>query len=517
MTKRFGSFSRPFLVAFAISILTWVAPPPSQALEISGNKWISDNYGVTVTWDDTWFVADEELGVFDSITLTNGLTYLTFVAGLDSATTSDEVLAGFIAAIRSPSMTTFAPLKDSNGETIRGRIDDRSFAAFSVTETADGESYDYEAYLEGRIIVSGQTSLGLIAYAPAGSLESELPAIRELAESVDVPNTGPVWVEPADEYETLDSGEAAPVFVSGAWRIGIVATILNGEIPNANLKVKAGKEWFVVIADVTNWSDSDSALSLREFELDAEGFSRPLKAAVGSTQRVAPLLGLTAPVGDELMLSINAGETVRVALVYQAPDGSRSHHLSLGDVSLPLADTLQSTLEPELLAEIIGPPELITGEIVSASGGRTVRILFEGESEPQRIRLLGVDLPEEGSCHEDDAVKILEGLAGTMVLVEADAALKETETAARYVWVTIFDGSRSLLNQRLIAEGSVESGSLPRDARFGLWFETTEANAQSAKVGIWGGCESSNVSRNSADPASSPSVATPRPTSTPEA
>jgi hypothetical protein len=492
----------------------------SVAADVEGNTYTSPQYGYTVTWDDTWFVVEEESGDFDLLTVTNGLTYASFVAGPDTSPNPESALAGVVTEARSdPTVSDFAPLRDSAGNAIRDSDERHAFAAFTFTqEFEDGSTMALAAYFETRPVTAGSVYLFFSAYMPKEDFASERPQFELLLGGLVMPGEEGAAQAAGEQVVTggqqvLANGEPAPVFVSGQWRVGIAAAALNEALEGVGLKEKAGKQWLVMVLDVTNWSEIDAQLSVEDFKLGSKGATKPSKIAPASTSKVAEVLNLAAPSDDQSM-AIGAGETARVALVFLLPAQSQAPALIIGKEALPLTDTLEGELQPDGLPAPAGPPEVQSGKIVSAPNGKTLRIQLDGESTSQAIQLLGVDPPAKGECFAHEAKKLLDDMVGTVVLVEDDAALKSGKTPARYVWLTNDDGTRTLLNQRLIAEGKVEAASIPDDARFGSWFEVSERAAETAQAGLWTTC-SSPKSATRVPTTSSTTSPTPRPTSTP--
>ena len=67
-------------------------------------------------------------------------------------------------------------------------------------------------------------------------------------------------------------------------------------------------------------------------------------------------------------------------------------------------------------------------------------------------------------------------------------AVSTESTPVLYLWVVAGDGTRTLLNQQLLAEGMAQVDPLPSEARFSAWLTATEQTAQAAEVGLWAGC-----------------------------
>jgi len=313
----------------------------------------------------------------------------------------------------------------------------------------------------------------------AANFATERPAFETLL--------GGVLVE--GEKPTLDPmiGEPAPVFVSGSWRIAVATTAVAQSFPELGLKQKADKEWMIVLLDVTNWSDEDAQLSARDFTIEGTDDAVIGKIARSSMPALAEQLGLE-PFADDLTMRMAAGETQRIALAFVIPRRSAAPSLVHDTESMPLSSTIELELRTDKLPAAASPPELSEGEIVSASDGRTMRVLLDGRARATRIQLLGVEPPAEGECAEHGAEKVLDGLTGGEVLIEEDAAITGGTIPARYVWLVNDDGTRTLLNQQLIAEGMAVAASIPSDSRFGLWLMETKRSAEASGVGLWAGC-----------------------------
>jgi hypothetical protein len=479
------------MAAILITLLLIVPGPlvrPSSA-QVSGNSWTSPNFDFSISWNDTWFVVDEtSTSDYDRVVLTNGLTYSTLVGGPDTSTTAEAGLAGIIAGVRaSEEVSDFTPLVDIGNGSVRGGDDQYAFAAFTYTLTLDdGTEASVAAYIEVRLITPGAAMLAFIAEMPAADFDAERPQFEQLLSNVrpgrDIP-------------QPIASGEPAPVFVSGPWRIAVATASVRPTFADLGLRKKTGKEWLVTVLDVTNWSDQDAVLSARKFTIRTESGGKPAKIARGSTPGIADKLG-TTPFADDLTLEIPAAETVRVALAFVIPAGAESPLLAIGSESLPLADVIKPDIQADDLPTAAAPPEMTEGEIVSATDGHTLRIMLHGKERSSRIRLLGVNPPTDGSCFANTAEKALDDLAGTTVLVEEDAAITGGSVPSRYVWLINDDGTRTLLNQRLIAEGSAYAALLPADARFAAWLNATATSADLADTGLWAGCASTEATAN---------------------
>jgi hypothetical protein len=466
----------------------------APAADVEGNTYTSPNFGYSLTWDDAWFVVSEDSDEIDTLELTNGVTYVNMIGGDDFAGNPELALAAIFGSFRSDeSIESIEALPDTAVSE-----DDRAASAYNVTVTLeDGSTSNVIVYVDARVIVEGESVVLFQSYTPANLFADEWPLIDNLLEGLVIPGATPVDPDdptPPDDpdeptnQEESGAGEPGPVFVSGQWRVAVRSAVLNDELAGVGLDELSGDEWLVLIADVTNWSAEDGEFDASEFSVLTEDDDEPVETDAESTAAVASELGV-APADDSMQVEIGAGETERVVLVYVVPDRSVGIALQRDDDVLPVSDALSNTLDPEDLPEPSAPAELQNGEIESSSDGRTISVLLEGEEDSTEIGLIGVAPPTEDDCLVDESEKVLDSLAGSEVLVEADADVESDSGEDRYVWLVNEDGTRTLLNQQVIADGIATVDSLPVEARFGAWMQETENRANDAEIGIWGNCE----------------------------
>jgi endonuclease YncB( thermonuclease family) len=499
------------LILAAVALVpAFLAGGASIALaDISGNTYTPPHFDTSVSWDDNWFVIEEDSDAFfDTISLTNGLTYLSVYFEQNDYSSTDQVVALMSGEWRSDSQTSdFGIIKDGNGDSVRGGDDTRSFAGFSYTYTYDdGSAEDLGVYFEARSINDGEVMMSVFAVTPIEHFFTEYQLAGITLPDVTVVQPGPDVIV----------GEPAPVFADGVWRIAVATAAHGPEFRDIGLAQKDGKAWFVAIVDVTNWSDKAEVFSSRDVRLSLTGAKKPARIAPASTAAVGKRLELDE-LTEDATISIQPGETSRVALVYSVAANATDPLLTLGKSKLPMADHLELGISGENLPTKASAPETVAGTIVSASDGQTMRLKVAGESGAQKIRLLGVEPPARGECMADAAESLLDGNAGEQVLIEEDAAITGGSGSMRYVWLVNADGTRTLLNQKLIADGLAQAAAVPDDARFGLWLLTSERAAEEGQIGLWAGCEAPEATATTAKATPSPTPAKAKPTSTPSA
>ncbi len=505
-------FRLALLVAtFAIlgaGLPTGLAAAP--AADIAGNTYTSPQFGYTVTWPGNWYVEDETSDAYDRLHLADGLSFMAIVGGRSyggNALTARTVWATINA--HEQGITDYTPLLDGNGNPIEGGDATRAYGAYSMSITfSDGTTGVLGEYIEARTLIPGEAVVVFDAYTLLDYYYAEQPQFDQVIAGFTIP---------APPEPELIAGEPGPAFVSGSWRVAVAAAAQNDSLSSVGLKEKSGKEWLLVVADVTNWSDDDATFAAKEFGVRVADSSSLKKLAAGSTKTAAKALEVKPDTGD-MKVAIPAGETERIVMVFQLPEGSDEPALVHEGEALPLTDILDNRIDGDDLPERAGPPKVTKGELLSAADGETLRVQMPNKDKADKIRLLGVDAPAKDDCYADEAKAFLSDLAGETVLLEKDDSVTGGSGAIRYVWLVNRDGTRTLINQQVIVEGYGEIGAIPAEARFAAWLGEGERAAEASAAGLWTACAATPTptSTNTPSPTSTPAATnTPRPTSTP--
>jgi micrococcal nuclease len=119
--------------------------------------------------------------------------------------------------------------------------------------------------------------------------------------------------------------------------------------------------------------------------------------------------------------------------------------------------------------------------VLSVTDGDTVEIDWRGGRE--RLRLIGVNSPENGECWADEAGRVLEALVPVgsevgMTLDESDR--DQFGRLLRYLWV----GSMSV-NEELVRRGAAISRRYPPDTAMAARFDEAQDDADAAGRGQW--------------------------------
>jgi micrococcal nuclease len=133
-------------------------------------------------------------------------------------------------------------------------------------------------------------------------------------------------------------------------------------------------------------------------------------------------------------------------------------------------------------------------QVVRVVDGDTIIVQFDGREE--RLRYIGIDAPESVSpdrpveCYGPEASKENERLVGgRKVYLEADTEDRDRYgRLLRYVYVDGQDGSRTMVNEQLVAGGFAEAGSYPPNERYSDDLFSAEREASRLEAGLWQSC-----------------------------
>jgi micrococcal nuclease len=118
--------------------------------------------------------------------------------------------------------------------------------------------------------------------------------------------------------------------------------------------------------------------------------------------------------------------------------------------------------------------------VVRVIDGDTVQLRGIG-----RVRLIGVDTPERGSCFDDAATRFTQARIGGR-RVRYELGEEEKDRYGRTLAYLYRRGD--MHNLALVQRGFAETLTIAPNDRFARRFERAERRARRAALGRWGGC-----------------------------
>jgi outer membrane protein assembly factor BamB/endonuclease YncB( thermonuclease family) len=505
-------------IAFALAALALiVAPLPTHLLfhasAQSGNSYTNATWGYSVTWDESvWFaIAQDDPTQNTDLLLSNGISYVSFAA---DDTIPAPPLCVTLYENGLTSQTEVSNIQDVNGpdgQPIRSTDADRSFVAKSFTVVSQGQTLEVTEYFECRTLVPFQAVLIIDHFViPGDAYATEAPLVEALLTGVTIPdnagqtNQGDQTPTPAATEEstpteeptaaptegtsqaqgTTRNGEPGPVFVSGAWRVSVVAGVRSPGLNAIGLKRKTGKDWVVLVADVTNWTNASATLNLRDIQLTFPESTKAVRAAPSSSGTAAKALRVSITDISKVQ-SFRANQTRRTVLAYSVDQDFTDAAISFG-TTLPIADLFAQEVDLENLPSVIRPQKLIQAEVDQVRDGGSLDLFLPDDDSNLTVSLASIAAPVDNDCFANEAADRLNELAGSTVFLEStgdDASSPD----ARYVWAEAEDGTRTLINHEMLAGGFAifqESSS----TRFAAWLQGAEQEAKDQEAGLWKEC-----------------------------
>lgn len=267
------------------------------------------------------------------------------------------------------------------------------------------------------------------------------------------------------------TSDAGPVFVSGQWRVTVIAQQRAAEFPEMELSKRTDREWIVVLVDAGNWSEADAELDpssahvldpITNVEVTADRKRSAVAARSISVEPRASTKNVTAaPMAVQRMLFAFA-VTPRTGPVIFAIDGEG---VALAVVA-PWPETLPSAGMLPPLPSLATQTQVATRSEIGLGAG-----------------LAGVDAPMPGECFGTQAAITLARADRDGVAVETDR-----ETGQRYVWLSGPNGTPVLVNQLMLRRG--EAGLAPGvKGPYAAWLTESARVAATAGTGLWALCD----------------------------
>ncbi len=455
MPNRNPSAPRSLLFAALLALITILATDVNSA----ASRGAFETADFTIRWPDRWRVANQS---DTNLVLEDGFTYVHMV-GLYDDTDPAAAIPGIVEnwfSLYPGENITQVPGSSRAGQ-------DRASTVYTYGYRDANDSLTlYAVRMEARQVKPGLL-LWIIVDTQWGLYNADPGIFAAVLDSLDIAGSA-------------TNGETHPTFVASNWRVGVAAVSAGEEFPQFGLMPQEGRQWLVLIADLTNWSVEPRAVALREFII-ATPNERTEPSAL-HTQMVSRSLGLQDPVSTSEAVAVST--TLRTAMAFSIPATATDIQLHMNEQFLPIDGLITEDISGSSLPPESRSPHLQEGTLVSLLGGS--RLIIQTASGEQEVVLLGSSLPGPSDCYFRESTVAAFAYVGSNVLLEADSSV--LGEGILYLWVIESDGNRVLLNQALVADGAARVTALPESARFALWMSTSESIANRDSRGLWESC-----------------------------
>lgn len=138
------------------------------------------------------------------------------------------------------------------------------------------------------------------------------------------------------------------------------------------------------------------------------------------------------------------------------------------------------------------PPVMRSENGLEPTDAATVTRIIDGDTidvDGERVRILGIDTPEEGECYADKATAALAAMVdGRQVTLVADASQGDVDKYGRLLrYVEDADGTDAGL--MLVAQGYAREYTYDAPHARQTAYRSAENAAQAQNLGLWGSCE----------------------------
>lgn len=126
------------------------------------------------------------------------------------------------------------------------------------------------------------------------------------------------------------------------------------------------------------------------------------------------------------------------------------------------------------------PDDARSAQVLFVQDGDSIRVQIDGQEE--RVRLIGINTPEQGECFGDEARTLLTDLvASQQVLVSTDVdAYDQYGRILGYVWIDDL-----FVNAELVLQGAALARAYEPNTSLQSFLDDAERIAQDAESGMW--------------------------------
>lgn len=168
-------------------------PQATAEVDQPSNAFISENYGYSLTWDESWAVVergsdtDSDDNPTDFVTLTNGISFIE-VTGFASERDPEACVENFTSRVSSSeSVSDWEPRLGADGEPLRGSDDRSAFAVHNLTYSDQDSVRPVSLYFGCRSLQPDQQLLSVFQFVVSNAYDHQVPARESLLQGLTLP------------------------------------------------------------------------------------------------------------------------------------------------------------------------------------------------------------------------------------------------------------------------------------------------------------------------------------------
>lgn len=190
------------LVSLALTLATGPAPVSAQSegdeTGVSGNRYVSPNFGYSFEWDRTWDVTGETVeDDYNMLQLDDGNS-LMFIEGYDFPTDPADCVETVLGTLEEVTGVNDLESTDADASSSDSAAVDVTFVL------TDEDAVDYNGYVECRLISDGEVTLSISHYGVAESWDDSSDGRDEILNTLETDDVAPGDDEPGSTDDTAD-------------------------------------------------------------------------------------------------------------------------------------------------------------------------------------------------------------------------------------------------------------------------------------------------------------------------
>lgn len=240
-------------------------------------------------------------------------------------------------------------------------------------------------------------------------------------------------------------------------------------------------------------STTDESTSSKEEETKEEGTEDVAGIITRSTDLEVITKGNTTTTDDSFQIEGNVDETTSKVLINDTEVGlemkngkkyfAHSVQLIIGENNFTIKSFNVNGEEDKSYTLTILREEIPKYKVTGVTDGDTIKIMYNQKEE--KVRLIGIDTPEDKECFDQEATEKLESLVGGKeVKVEFDETQGERDKYGRlllYIW----EGD-IFVNEGMIKDGYAFEYTYSLPYKYQEQFKNVENEARENRNGLWG-------------------------------
>lgn len=168
-------------------------PQATAVADQPDNAFISENYGFSLAWDESWAVVergsqtDDDDNPTDFVSLSNGISYIE-VTGFTSDSDPEACVSNFTSRVsESEAVSNWEPRLGADGQPLQGEDDGSAFAVNNLTYTTEDSVRPMTIYFGCLSLEPGEHLLSIFQFVVRNAYDHQVSARDGLLQGLTLP------------------------------------------------------------------------------------------------------------------------------------------------------------------------------------------------------------------------------------------------------------------------------------------------------------------------------------------